>query len=251
MAKSKSLVKWDDQLAAAAQEAVAMVAGLGGGQFFSIRGGSLTLGGATIPGNEVAVVVLDHVLENVFYDEDYDVENPAAPKCYAFGRDAANMVPHTDAEHKVSSACKGCPNNEFGSSERGRGKACKNRIRLACIPAGTMSNGRFEAYTDPEVLRTAQLAYFGVPPTSIGAWGQYVKGIVAGLKRPPFAVFTKIKIMPDPKKQVAVVFELLGPAPQELADVLTRRHNEAAGGIIFSYPKITDTQPKPSKKRKF
>jgi hypothetical protein len=161
------------------------------------------------------------------------------------------MAPHEEAPEKVSAACKGCKMNEFGTAERGKGKACKNTIRLACIPAGTISNGRFEAFDDPDAFAGAQVAYFGVPPTSISAWGAYVKSVAGALKRPPFGVFTRIKVSPDPKKQVVVSFELLGPAPSELAAVLMKAHDAARESIIFPFP-VRDEEPKkPVKKRRF
>lgn len=234
--KVDAMIAWDKQLADAAMESAAVVAGLGGGQFFSIRGGTLKLGDAALPNNEMACIVLDHVLENVYYGADYNPDSPSSPKCYAFGRDAATMVPHEDAREKVCSNCKACDNNQFGSAEKGRGKACKNRVRLAIIPGGAVANGRFEPTTDPDAIKAAQVAYLGVPPTSIGAWGAYVKSLAASLKRPPWAVFTKVKVIPDPKTQVAITFELLGPCGATLADALIKKNAEAKEGIIFSYP---------------
>jgi hypothetical protein len=77
--------------------------------------------------------------------------------------------------------------------------------------------------------------------------------VASTLKRPPFAVFTKVKLVPDPKTQVAVTFELLGPAPATMAEVLLRRHKEAEDAIVFPYPKKDVEQPKKgsAKKRKF
>jgi len=246
-----SMIAWDRELAEAAKASAAQVAGLGGGPFFSIRAGTLSVNGSPIPNNEMAVVVLDHVAENVFYGSEYDPDNAGSPGCYAFGRDPATLAPMNEAPEKVSAQCKGCPNNEFGSAEKGRGKACKNRFRLACIPAGTLTNGRFEAFDDPEAFSSAQVAYLGVPPTSIAAWGAYVKSLAGALKRPPFGVFTKIKVVPDPKKQLAVTFELLGPAPAELAGVLMKAHESAKENIIFPYPERDAAPAKPVKKRRF
>lgn len=248
--KTESLARWDEALAKLAKESAAQVAGLGGGQFFSIRAGTLSVNGSPIPNNEMAVVVLDHVLLNAHYGAEYDSENPMPPVCYAFGRDAATMAPHEAATKKASAQCKGCPNNEFGTAEKGKGKACKNTIRLACIPAGTMSNGRFEAFDDPEAFSSAQVAYLGLPPTSIGAWGAYVKSLAGALKRPPFGVFTKVKVVPDPKSQVKVTFELLGPAPSELVGVLMKAHDAARENIVFPFPEREVSEKEPTKKKR-
>jgi hypothetical protein len=250
--KNESMQLWDKQLAEEAQASAAQVAGLGGGSFFSVRGGTLKLGDAAIPNNEMGVIILDHVLENVFYGADFNPDNLVSPQCYAFGRDAGTMVPHEAAPKKVcDQGCKTCPNNAFGSAEKGRGKACKNRIRLACISGGTFTNGRFEALVSPSDVATAQVAYLSIPPTSIGAWGAYVKGLVSSLKRPPWAVFTKIKVQPDVRTQLSITFELLGPCPPSLAAALTKKAAEAKEAIIFPYLE-REEQPKGKKrKRKF
>jgi hypothetical protein len=242
--KTDAMVLWDKKLAEEAKSAVDVVAGLGGGQFFSIRGGTLKLGDAALPNNEVVGIILDHVLENVFYGVDYDPENPSSPTCYAFGRDANTMTPHDDSEKKVCDLCKSCENNQFGSATKGRGKACKNRVRLAIIPGGQVVGGRFEPITDPDDIKAAQMAFMGVPPTSLGSFGAYVKSVASGLKRPPWAVFTRIRLVPDAKTQVALTFELLGPCSPALAEALTAKKDEAQACIIFPYQKQEAAAPK-------
>lgn len=247
--KETSLVQWSKELADAAAASVATVAELGGGNFFSIQGGVLKLGGDAIPNNEMVCIILDHVLENDLNLTDFDPDNPSYPECYAFGRSAADMKPHASVTKPASPDCASCPNNVFGSADKGRGKACKNRARLACISGAQLVGGRFELQTDPAAVAGAQVALLKIPPTSIGAWGAYVKAVATSLKRPPWAVYTKIKVVPDPKSQLVVQFELMGSCGPELAEVLVRRSKEQAEATMFEYP-ANDTTPKAAKSKR-
>src|SRR3990167_7275206 len=128
------LINWEAELAAQAEVAAGMEASTGTGSFFSIKGGLLSFAGSPMPNNQMAVIVLDSLMENVYYEGAYDASNPQGPKCFAFGRNEADMAPHevtVQAGCQQSEACAGCPMNEWASAAQGRGKACKNTRRLA------------------------------------------------------------------------------------------------------------------------
>lgn len=236
--KNESLVKYDAELAALAEAAAAQEIGVGGGLFFSTKSGTLSLNGSPLPEDQMAVVIVDSILENAYYTEAFDADNPSSPVCYAFGRDPEEMAPHEEAEDKQSDHCAGCEKNEFGSADRGKGKACGNRRRVACIPAGTLAkDGTFEAFEDPDAFAKAQVAYLKLAPTSIGAYAQYVK-MLATMKKPPFSVFTKIALVEDEKTMFKTTFELLEPVPAELIPVLIDRHKAEMENIEFPYAKI-------------
>jgi hypothetical protein len=243
--ESQALAKWDEELAAAAAEAAEQEANTGGGQFFSTRGGILALSGAPIPGNKMGVVVLDSVLFNALYLDDYDPENPQSPTCYAFGRDEATIAPHEEAPEKAAEACGGCPNNVFGSADKGRGKVCKNGRRLALVSAGLIDpkTDVFEAFTDEADFAKGQVAFLNLAPTSINSFGAYVKQLFGTLKRPPFGVFTQVSVVPDPKTQFKVFFENLGPVPDDLIPAVLARHKEVRETIAFPFPKAEATVP--------
>ena len=157
------------------------------------------------------------------------------------------MKPHEKAPDSQSDNCGGCPHAEFGSANQGKGKACTNRRRIAMIPAGTFDkDGDFEAVEDLSHFENAEAAYLSLPPTSLKNFGKFVKQMASTLKRPPFAVFTKVKIVPDPKSQFKIVFELIQAAPTELIPTLIKRHE--AEKEIIDFPYISnDTEPKKGK----
>src|ERR1017187_7596078 len=135
-----AMAKWDETLSRLAQESTQVVAGLaGGGNFVKTRGG-LSYKDAPIPDNKMRVIVLDHVLCNTYYEGKFDPDDPTIPVCYAFGTNAHLMAPHEDSEKAQSKQCEGCPQNEWGTADVGRGKACKNGVRLALMVEGDLDD---------------------------------------------------------------------------------------------------------------
>jgi len=218
-----------------------------GGTFLSTRGGTLCVGDEAMPGNQVCVLVLDAVMENTLYAEKFDADNKASPICYAFGRDAEEMAPHPSMQVDLSyfkpqhATCQGCPNNEWGSADQGRGKACQNRRRLALLPAGIYTAKRqsrdfdLDLFDDPKHYQQADICYLKLPVTSIKAWSKYVNQIAQSVNRPPHGVITRVWLEPNQKNQFEVKFEMLDMVPDELFDVVQGRHEEAVKAVIQGY----------------
>src|SRR5690348_16945798 len=80
--KSTAIAKWDEELAKFATQAAAMEVNAGGGQFFSTQGGILSWMDSPIPGNQMAVIILDSIMENVYYESHYDPSTPSGPTCF-------------------------------------------------------------------------------------------------------------------------------------------------------------------------
>lgn len=254
--KSKAVATWEEELAKEAEVAAAMEANAGGGQFFSIKGGALSWNDAPIPDNEMAVIILDSVLENVYFEGPYDPDTPQAPVCFAFGRAEDEMGPHlivTDAGQQLHEQCDGCEMNEWGSADVGRGKACRNTRRLAMIPAGQFDrSGEFEVFEDAAHFETAQVGYMKLPVTSVNGYAAFVKQVAGALKRPPFGIITKVSLVPDDKTQFKVVFEPMEKVGDELMPIVMDRHNEAKTLIEFPY-QLDDgeyEEPAPKKTRR-
>lgn len=190
---------YDEELAAfAAQYADMEQNSTGSLQFISTKGGRLSFNGGEVPDGRMNVIVLDHRMENQMYDREFDADNPASPVCFAFGTNPEDMRPHENSSEPQSEACAGCPMNEFGSAERGKGKACKNIRRLAIIPEGELDN-----------VEDAAVAYLKVPVMSVKNWAGYVQQLGNIMKVPPFAVITEVSIVSDPKSQFRLEFKLV------------------------------------------
>lgn len=239
-AAGKAVARWDEKLAEDAQAAAAAEASAGGGQFFSARGGILAFNGAPVPDNTMAVVIVDGVFENVYYEGKFDPDTPTPPTCFAFARDEKSLAPHdvvVKAGQAQNATCKGCPHNEWATADTGRGKACRNTRRLAMIPAGELDrSGRFTAWPSADDFEKATLGMMKLPVTSVKGYATFVQQVANGLKRPPYAIFTKVRVVPDAKTQFRVLFEPIEKVPDRYMDAIMQRRDEAAGVIDQPYP---------------
>ena len=156
--------------------------------------------------NPLPVLIADAAFENALYEGKYEPGKYTAPVCYAVGRDVETMKPHPQAPKPQHADCKSCPLNQFGSS--GKGKACKNSVRLICLSGSV---------TETDVA-TAEALPCSIPPTSINAWGSYVKGLrdgglvpwatITNLKVDQFKTFFKVSFQPVQKITQGVWFGL-------------------------------------------
>lgn len=246
-----AMTKYEEQLAAAAAAATETEASVASGQFFGLRGGQLTFDDAPMPNNEMAVVIADYVMENVYYEGEYNPDEPQGPVCFAFGRSDKELAPHPDAVAPQSETCAECEHNQWGSARTGRGKACRNTRRIAMIPAGELEGGDFEPY-DNEHFVDATQAFMKIPVTSVKGFSAFVKNIAGVLKRPPHGIFTKVSVVPDPKTQFKVQFTPLGEIPNDLLPTIFARNEEIAQTIDFPYtpPEVHEEEEAPKQQRR-
>jgi hypothetical protein len=259
--KSQVPANWEQEMALQAKAAVEQesTAGSGGGRFFSLRAGQLTFNDSTFPGNQLAVVILDSIFENTYYEGSFDAENVNSPTCYAMGRDAETMGPPKEVDEydefdRQNDVCKTCWANEWGSAEKGKGKACANRRRLAIIPAGTFSplkGGGFELELDqdPKDFASAEVAYIKLPVMSVKGFAAYLKQVAEQFGRPLHGVFTRIYVEPDPKSQFRIKFELIEPIEGDLMPTIMTRHSAIKDEIAFPYIPRSDDEAAPQTQR--
>lgn len=241
MAKKKdALSTIEAQFAKDIEVSAGMESSVASGNFLSVKGGMLSIDGAPVPGNKIAVVILDTIMENIFYAGKYDPDNMTGPECYAFGRSEAECVPHEkvfEAGTAVADSCEECPNFQWGSADQGKGKACRTTRRLALIPAGTFDKHGEEVELFDKVadFKDSDIVYLKLPVTSVKGYSSMVKQAMASLKRPPYALYTEISVVPDANTQFKVVFKVLDQIPNDLLEVVVARHEEAEGSIVFPY----------------
>lgn len=244
--QSKAVVRWDEQLAKDADVAAAMEASAGGGQFFGTKSGVLTWQDAPMPDNQMAVIVLDHIFETVYYAGEYDASNPQGPDAFAFARREEDLEWHKDSVAPYAGKpCKGSDICEWGSAEKGRGKAAKETRRLAMLPAGHFKNGKFQLIDDEAHYLETTVGFMRLPVTSVKGFAGFVKQVAGALRRPPHGIITKVKIAPDPKNQFQVLFEAIENVPNELMGAIMKRREEIMAMIDFPY-QPREEQEKPA-----
>ncbi len=201
----KSMTAWEKEMEEQADVAVGSLPSSGGGNFIKTAGGQLSLNGNAFPDNQVSCVIVRHVSENSYYEGAYDPENAAPPSCFAFSVPGArdpgkSMAPHEEATEPQSEICLDCPNNEWGSAATGRGKACKNIVRIALLASDCLDS--------VEDMKDSPLCIMKVPVTSVKGFTSYVKTVADKFRRPPFGVVTEITAIPDPKTQFKISFNV-------------------------------------------
>lgn len=222
-----AIVKWDEEFAQYAKETADKVS-VAQGKFISFAGGRMSFAGEDIPDNELRCVVVGWNYHNAYYDPDvrFDPKDPQTPLCYAFGETEEEMEPHADAPEKQCESCADCPFNEFGSSSKGEGKACKNTFRIAVIAEDDLNN-----------LEKADVVYISVPPKSLKNWSNYLGKDLVKLARPHWSVITLVKRVPDDESQFRILFsceEIIEDS--KLFAPLKKLWQEATDGIDFPYP---------------
>lgn len=256
-----SLINYEERWAAEAKAVVAAEP-LTAGTWLSVKGGQLAIGEQVLPGAQAAVIVIDSIRENTFYGARYEAENPLPPVCYALARDTDELFPHLDMQKDLNYfkpqhwkggqvvGCEGCPNNEWGSADQGRGKACQNRRRLSVLPAGFYQPKRgsrdftLELFDDTKHYETAEAAFMKLPVTSVANWSKYVNQVAQNVRRPFFGVVTRIHVEPNAKTQYEVQFEMIDLIPDELADTVMKRHTAAREQALVGYAPPTEEQLK-------
>jgi len=257
-----SLMNYEEKWAQEAK-AAAVAEPLQAGTWLSARGGQLAIGETILPGAQAAVIVLDSVRENTFYTGKFDADAPMPPICYALGRDTDTMFPHLDMQKDLAYfhpqhiengqvlGCDGCPMNQWGSADQGRGKACQNRRRLTIIPAGyyTPKPGSrdfdLHLFDDVDHFMKAEPAFFKLPVTSVNNWSKYVNQLATALRRPPHGVVTRISIEPHQTFQYEVMFEAVEQIPDSLAEAIMSRHGTAVEQPLLGYqPPDPNQQPR-------
>lgn len=184
----QELAKWEEELANAADadEAIAKGMGVGNGiKSIGTSGGHFTVDDEDA-GTVMRVIVLGQLIEHAFYTAGYDPDNREIPVCFAFGTDSEEMAPHDESEEKQNDICATCPMHQFGSADKGRGKACKQQYKLLVLPEDALENG----------IDESQARIMKVYVTSGKAWAPYVSNLAKVVRKPTWAVITEIEIKP-------------------------------------------------------
>lgn len=242
-----NLINYEERFAVMAREAAETEKVSGSGRFMSTKSGVLSFMDEAMPGNQVAAIILDSVYENTYYPNEWSADRIENPLCYAFARTEEELEPYIEGMQKQmehfepqAEACNECAFNEWGSSPKGKGKACQQRRRLYMVPAGfydRASNGGWdlELFDDPEELADLDAAMLKVPVTSTKNWAKYVNMVAKEYNRPPMGVITRIYLEPDAKSQFTVNFEVIDLVPDHMLDQVFAMHEEAKDEIITEY----------------
>jgi hypothetical protein len=205
-------------------------------KFISFKGGNIIIDGKPIAGAKTEVIPLTFLSERTYFEGEFDPEVKQSPICYAYaeaGSEDGEWTPHKEAREKQSEKCSGCPHNEWGSAAKGRGKACRESVRLALIP-------------NAADLSKQQVWHCRIPITSVPAFKTYA-GELLGLGKPLHSVVAELSVMPDAKSFFKIHWMPKKATDPKQLGVVEQKMLSAAMGINFPYPNFEEEAQKLAK----
>lgn len=235
-AAPKAVTGWAERVKRAAEKQVKAAEFLGGGSnWISFKGGVVTVNGGTSPDGKLNCIVLGYMQERAWYEAEYDGSNPQAPNCYAYGDDEGHepVAPHEKATDPQAETCRGCPHDEWGSANKGRGKACRQGVKLVLLPA------------TPEGVE-GPLYFARIPPTSI----KNVRGWLQALgDTPSFAVVTEIQVKPSATNMFDVFLTPRNAVPADFQGAILSQLDKGEAELRQPYPELEEAPAKPAPKK--
>lgn len=74
------------------------------------------------PVSEIEFIILNTKQVKQYYETPYRKDDPTPPTCFSLN----GKVPEESSEEVQHATCKGCAQNEFGTNQMGKGKACRD-----------------------------------------------------------------------------------------------------------------------------
>jgi hypothetical protein len=192
---------------------------------FSFRGGSITFQGQNL-GHEIAVIPLAVLADRAYYSREFDPADKTAPDCYSYD----GVEPHEKAAEPQAETCAECPHNEFGSDRRGRGKACKEGLRLACVSASVKSAADV-ASADLATMKFSVMNAKAIRPALDALTERF--GHIAMAR-------VNVTCNPSDTTQIANTVELIEEVPAALKPAIVARLDDAERLISQPYPEPTE-----------
>lgn len=222
------VTNWEDQLAEEARE----VAKTERPSINKIKftSGIMSYMDTALKDNTLDCIIVACVWENVWYPDKWKANEVKPPGCFALGIPEGGeepvMIAHDVVINSPGPVCKDCPKFEWASDpEGGRGKACKERRRLAVIPAPA----------NLEDITSSDMAVMSIPVLSVKNWANYVNKLSAASQRPPWGVLTRVSLVPDAKSQFRVKFEAQQPLDSEQLPLVHQRIDSAVASLMIPY----------------
>jgi hypothetical protein len=150
-----------------------------------VKGKVFTLPSGISSPNPLRVTILDFVNFNSYYAAAWNPNVRALPECWAIGKVIRDLTPSQKVPRPQNVDCDSCPKGQFGSAPNGgKGKACKNTVRLLVTPADFASE-------------KADVMTIDISPTGLGRWNKYVEFLAKGHGLLPVQAITEIAFDPN------------------------------------------------------
>lgn len=220
----------------AQQRLLSQVAKGSSSQFISFKGGQIIIDGRPVPGNKSDMIVLAFMGERTYYEGRFDPDSRQSPDCYAYfqdGEDSEDMKPHKAAQNPQCERCEDCEWNKWNTAEVGRGKKCRESIRLAVLPA----SGDLAKQTTWHAR---------IPITSVPAF-KSVAADILGYNRPLHHAVLTCTVTPDPKTFFKINWAIKEPVDKKYIAAVNAKAVIAQTQLAFEYPVFDEEQVAPAK----
>lgn len=229
------LTNWQEELAKSAKEVASRerpaTAQIG------TRAGVLMYQGQQIPGNNLDCIIIATATEYRYDTKPFDPNNITPPDCFSLSITGEDMVPSDKSVAIQAESCDLCPHSRWAPNPKRPGKnhkACKEKRRLALLPADVLKTGNF---------KTAELAVLSIPTTSVKNWGTFVNGLNAEYGRPPWAMVANVAARPHPVNQFEINFKSVAQIPDEYLAAIRDRITAAEEILLTPYDATGMTVP--------
>jgi hypothetical protein len=149
---------------------------------------------------EFTGVILHYVRQNTYWSSGFDPNNTSPTECSSLDGKKGSLPRNKEGAY---GDCKDCKFNQFGSSKQGRGKACRNQIKLYVLLEGK-----------------AIPVTFLISPSNLQAFsGSYLMDQVNQRNLAYWKVLTKFSAYKKPKEQFGrIKWEVAGEFKDEELD---------------------------------
>jgi hypothetical protein len=201
----------------------------------SFKGGRISIDKNPVKDNKLPIAIITTVLGKAYYDKPYEEGRPATPVCYAFHPDdPTKFVPHAASPDRQAENCSVCPLNKFGTALVGKGKACRDLVRvMGVVPS-------------EEDFTGAEARSFDITGHSLKGWSTYADQLQM-IDRSPLTVVTELST--EPKGGAFVeTFTHHDDLTEEQFSALSTRVEAAQAKLMEPYPALDDEEEAPPKK---
>lgn len=214
-----------------------------GAQSISFKGATMTLDGVNL-GRELPVIVLATQFERTYYAGEYNADSKSTPSCYS-RESGTNASPDKDAPFPQSDHCSDCSLNAFGSAPQGRGKACKEGLKMAVVHAD-----QAEGPARPPVV-TVRFSPLNSKDVRKDIAGIYSTTDSDGNKiGHTIQARTILTVEPDAKRQILNKLLFDGFNPDDVVERLESMIDEAEAMLVESYPAESAIDPNAAQAKK-
>ena len=207
-------------------------------KFISFKGGNIIIDGKAVPGAKTEVIPLAFMGERAYFPGEFDPDQRQSPLCYAYstGEEDEVMKPHKAAKEPQNETCEGCQHNEWGSAAKGKGKACRESVRVALLP-------------NVKDLSKAVTWHCRIPITSVPAFKEYA-GELLGLGKAMHEAVAELSVTPDVKTFFKIHWAPKKATPPDQMMVVEAKAKAAMAGIAFEYPNFDEEAREPARQAK-